>query len=216
MKKLFFAGIILIVILAIWVLSNWQKSNLSDTESFENIAQKLQNIAPQNNKLPENSPYQEFATSDGNFKINYPANWLKIDSAEILKALTPPDWAGKYSLETLFLAQSFTSDGFTQLIVYRGNFDMEIEGIVEEIKKNNQEQGWTVEIIESEVEIGEASFEAEYSRQGSPDLYSKEKILTIGNQAYLVSFVFPKEKLADFAQEADLVMDSIIALDKNE
>lgn len=215
MKKIFFVfSASLMLILAILFWSAWQKSNFSNTESLKNIIQKLRNVSPQNNESAVESQYQEFTNSDGEFKIKYPADWSAINSPEILTALTPLEWAEKYDLRTLFLAQDFTENSFIQLIVYEGNFDISAKEIIEEIKKNNQKQGWSVKIIESDVGETETTFEASYARQGSPNLYSKEKILVVGRQAYLISLIAPEEKWQDFAQEANLAINSA-AIDKN-
>lgn len=80
---------------------------------------------------------QEFISPDGQFKIQYPGDWLPLTEDNFLENLMPAELKEKYGLEMLLLAQRVKDNGLAQLIVYHGNFKEPIKEIMEEIKKNN-------------------------------------------------------------------------------
>lgn len=198
----------MIIILAVQALSAWRMSDLSNIESTKNIIPKLQNISLQNKGAGTGNQYQEFIDSEGKFQIEYPANWLGVNSAEILAALTPPEWAEKYDLKTLFLAQDFQGGKFAQLIIYNGTFNMPIEEIFNKKIEINEDQGWKIEIINSQTQEKEGIFETKYQRDTNTTLLIKEKILTSDNRSYLISITAMEKDWSSLEADIDKILDS--------
>lgn len=193
----FFSALILMV----WALS----SKKMPTPGIS--LPQIQDITSQNQN-EEPSSY-----SNGKLKIEYPSNWLGVNSAEILAGLTPPDWAEKYNLKVLLLAQNFQGGKFTQLIVYRGEFAMPIEEIFNKNKEGNEEQGWEIKVLESEIQENDAIFELEYKKEPGAALHAKEKILLNGNEAYLVSITAQENDWPETKETIDKIIDSAIMIE---
>ena len=201
----------LALILIIWLLSKWQgvnwQKNFMETTGF----QPTEEIS----YSPSKKGYEGFISPDGNLMMKYPADWLTIKEGSFLETTVPEDWQENYDLETLFLGQKIQGDGLTQIIVYQGNFDFSIEEIIEKMFSANREQGWQVEIINSEIGEKTGTLEARYSSEASYHLHSREKIIKDdGQNTYLISFIAPDDKWENFAQEADFIMNSVVILDK--
>ena len=203
MKKTYILLGFVILILAMWLLNDWQSGNWEENLP-PSVLPKLEAIEPE-----ELNGYKEFTSPDGKLKITYPAPWLTAENQELLTAATPKEWQEKYSAKTLFLTQYFKADKFAQLMIQEGVFDIPAEEIIEEMKKSNQKQDLNMEIVKSDTADDRTIFEARYLTANSPNLYSKEKILSIGEKTYLIAFITLEKNWPEFAQEADVILESI-------
>lgn len=193
------------LIVAIWLLSNWQGSNWQKNFIKTTGFQPPEEIS----YTPTQKGDKEFVSPDGKLKLKYPADWLVFEGNEFLETTVPQDWKEKYDLKTLFLSQKFRADGFAQIIVYQGSFDFPIEEIIEKMHATNREQGWRVEIIDSDIKEKTGVFETRSAVPQSYALYSKEKIIKEGeNNAYLISFIALDKDWQKFAGEADAILES--------
>lgn len=209
MKKIYIFLGFLVLLFTVALTRSWQTNKWETL--FKNPLPKLESIKQ------EAGNYQEFITQDGKFKIKYPADWFLIKDAEILEATAPEKWQAKHDFRILLLAQRFQTEKFAQLIISEGSFDIKIEEIIEEMKKINQEQGWRVEIVKSDIEEKEGVFEARYLIPNNPALYSKEKILS-GEKAedktkiYLIAFVALEKDWQEYSEQADFLLNSFLFL----
>lgn len=185
MKKLIFILLgFLVLISALGAASLWMAPDSSNIETL---------ISSTNKKPAGENQYQEFASSDAKFKIDFPSHWMAIKEEGLLQALAPQEWVEKYDLKVLFLAQNFQGGEFVQMVVYKGVFEIPIEEIFEEMKKTNENNGWTVEVLELEAYANEGIFEGKYKNRTGSFLHSKEKILIGRERGYLIS-LFALEK----------------------
>jgi len=202
-----FGFLIIILLLSystIWQFKKW-KENLPKEipkikiEEFEKIPELFspENFpfspeTPEGLPFLENIPFlknekvsqtavksKEFVSSDGRLKIQYPANWLELET-NLLEKAVPENLVKNYKLKFLFLAQKFGSDKSAQLIITEMtiNSRREIQEIINEIKNTAKAQGKEMEIIFSESKEKEFIFEAIYKKEGTPTLHSKDRMLT--------------------------------------
>jgi hypothetical protein len=124
--------------------------------------------------------YKEFISPDRKLKMKIPPNWLSLEAEGFRKAL-PERLVKNYNLELLFLALKFGGESSGQLVIGQmiAKPQIEIEEIFEEIKENVKEKGWEIELIKSEIGEKEILFEAIYKKEGSPILYSKDKLISL-------------------------------------
>lgn len=205
-KKVYILIGCLFLISIMWLLSSWQAS------IWQKSIEQPTRFQPFNKILdsPVEKDYEEFISPDGKLKMTYPANWLILKETQFLETTIPDGWKEKYNLSALFLAQYFEAEGFAQLIIYQGNFNISIEEIIEEMKKSNEAQGWEVAIVKSDIKEKECVFEAKYLIPNNPTLYSKEVIFTgEGTNTYFISFVSLEESWPNFEEQADLILQSI-------
>lgn len=204
MKKLLFILFgFFVLISAIWLLSSWQSGNWREN-LLQNVSPKLKAVEPE-----ESNNYKEFTSPDGKFKMKYSDSWLTVENQGLFTAAAPKEWQEKYNLATIFLAQSFSTGKFAQLMVQKGVFDIPAEEIIEEMKKTNRKQELNMEIVKSNTKDDKAVFEARYLTANSPNLYSKEAILSVGEKTYLIAFIILEKDWPEFAQEADAILESI-------
>jgi len=211
MKKplfIFFGFFVLISV--IWLLSNWQLQKW-EKNLLQDALPKLKAVGSE--ELPKpysslNSDYKEFVSSDGKLRMKYPVSWLTIENEGVFAITVPEKWGEKYNLKTVFLAQYFKADKFAQLMVQKGIFDIPTEEIIEKMQSNNLEQGLEMEIVQLSTENNKTIFEAKYLMANSPNLYSKEKILSLGGETYLIAFITLEKNWQGFSEEADFLLDS--------
>lgn len=209
MSKIYICFGFLVLIAIMLLLNNWQSRDWQKT-IFQNTLSELKTVNP--GGLPgfssTSSDYEEFASSDGKFKIKYPASWLIVENQGLLTASAPKEWQEKYNLKTLFLAQYFKADKFAQLMVQEGVFDIPAEDIIEEMKKINQKQDLNMEIVKSDIQDNKTVFEARYFIPNSSNLYSKEEILSIGEKTYLIALIALEKDWQGFNEEIDFIFNS--------
>lgn len=191
-KTLIIVGILLTILLMI-LINDWQ------TKDWQQEA--LEKVTGLNNEESTSLTYFEAP----GFKISYPANWIPLQTS--LSQLVPIDWKEKYGLKILLFSQNFNP--FIQLIVYEGEFNIPLEEVIEKMGKDNQEYGWEVKTIKSEIKNDEGIFELEYSIPGSQSLYTKEKAIKLGEKTYLISTVILEKDLTALSQQIDLILNSI-------
>lgn len=191
------------LISTLWLLNSWQSSDWQKN-LLQNTLPQLEAIEPE-----ELNGYEEFISPDGKLKIKYPGSWLVAENQGLLAAATPQEWQEKYNLETIFLAQYFKADQFAQLMVQEGVFDISNKEIIAEMKKINQEQELSMEIVKSDIRDDKTVFEARHSTTGSPNLYSQEAILSVGEKTYLIAFITLEKNWPEFTEEADFILNSV-------
>lgn len=189
-----------------WRFQNWEKgSRQKGSWSLDLDFKQLKEFS-----LFGKGETKEFINADGEFKIEYPADWATAEEKESLRGLVPENLKEKYNLEALVFAAKM-QDIFTQLIVYRGNFNLTMPEIVDEMQKINREQGRTMELISSDFQEKEGIFEAKYSSLTEEAIRSKGKILAgKGNGVYLILGYAPEKNWATFKEELDKILDSAI------
>ncbi len=179
--------------------SELKKISAPQIESEEKLLKGLPFFSSENN-------YQEFTSSDQKLKIKYPASWLVGPRTEYLQELIPPDWKEAHDLKIIFSAQYLGVKGFAQIIVYQGKFNFSVQEIFEKMHQTNRQQGWQVEILDSQIEKDEGIFEAIYTSETNK-FHSREKILkTDKENTFIISFVAPEQYWQNFTQEVDLVL----------
>jgi len=208
------AAFILVVVL-VGYFWNQQKKNFEEAASSQDLSQ-IKPILPEDILKTGESNYKEFTSPDGKLKIKYPSDWLEIKDEKSLEGIIPEEWKERYNLQTLFFAQELKTGEIGQIIVNKGDFDIQIEEIIEEMKKSNQTKGWTMEIINSNLEEG--IFEAKYQKTDHYDLHSKEKILFSDGQentkkAYLTAFIVFDKDWEKFENKANEVINSVQLVD---
>lgn len=206
MKKLFFTILgFSALILALGAVALWQMPKLSDLKPLQDILPKE---FPKMPSLTPKGESTEFISADGKFKADYPANWATVTEGELLEALVPAEWAEKYNLQAIFLAQNFWGGEFTQMVVYKGTFDIAIEEIFKKMQETNEANGWTVEVLESSAYANEGIFEGRYKNQAGTLSHSKEKILINGKEAYWVSFFALEKDWQGLEETIDKILKS--------
>lgn len=204
------------LILVLGVLAVWRMPDLSSLESLQTALPELQKISSLGNESVEENQYQEFISPDGKFKIEYPSHWLVLKEENLLQALAPPEWAEKYDLKTLFSAQNFWGGKFAQLIIYKGTFEISIEEIFEKMKENNEKRGWAVEVLKSDIKESEGIFEIKsQSTTTNTTIRSKEKILAVEKEAYLISLIALEKDWPDLVKKVDFIINSAQLLTKS-
>jgi len=157
-------------------------------------------------------PYVEYVTPDGNLKLQYPSNWLKIEGEGLKSASQIRE--EKYGTQIMFLATSLDMNKFGQLIIEKKGVDTfnGFEEIIEKMKENNEKGGWTMEILNQEIAEKEISFEARYSKEDRLNNHSKEKVLLLERDGektiYSVAFISFEKDWQDYEVEADFSIGS--------
>ena len=220
-KVLIVLGLLAIIfILAIASRQQWQKipkslsqnSSLLSPLQFDELKKELDAINPQGET--NGGSYSEFSDPENKFKIQYPSDWLAIKDETILGGLISEGAKEKFNLRALFLAQGLQKDNFGQIIFARGIFNMTPEKIIEVMQKDNQEQGWQMEIIKSDAQENEGTFEIKYQTPTGQLLHSKERVWTKGQDAYLLSFVVFEKDWEEFGEKADFAISASQVLTK--
>ncbi len=211
MKKIYiFLGLLVLIVFLVTV-RNWQVKNWEGLST--DLQPKLESIEvdqlPGFSSTQDASNYREFIAPDGKFKIKYPTGWFLIKDVETMGTTAPQEWKEKYDFQTLLLAQQFQAEKFTQLIISEGSFNIPVEEIIEEMKKINQEQGLKMEIIKSDVEDNKVVFEARYLMANSPNLYSKEEIMSAMEKTYLIAFISFEKDWQEVKGQADFILSSV-------
>ena len=212
MRKIIFISLgFLFLILALAALTLWRMPNLSGIKSLQDILPKkfLETIPAMKEKETE---LRGFISPDKKFKIEYPANWLTVDREELLKTLSPEEWAEKYNLQTLLLAQNFLGGSFSQLLIYGGTFEIPVEEIFDEMRRYNEKQGWTVEVVKLEIKENEGIFEGKYKNSAGTPIHSKEKILIGNEDGYLISIFALENDWQKLEQGIDKILNSAIMI----
>lgn len=208
------AAFVLVVVL-VGYFWNQQKKNFEEAASSKDLSQ-IKPILPEDILKTGENNYKEFISPDGKLKMKYPSDWLETKDEKFLEEFIPEEWKNKYNLQTIFFAQELKTGKIGQIIVNEGDFDIQIEEIIEEMKKSNQAKGWTMEIINLNLEEG--IFEAKYQKTDHYDLHSKEKILFSegkenAKKAYLIAFIVFDKDWEKFENKADEVINSVQLVD---
>lgn len=207
--------IILAVLIFVSLLTNffggYRLEKLSELTGFEDFPQ-IESMLPEQILEFEEGDYKKFVSPDGKLKAAYPPNWIETTNEEILEQLFSKEWTNKYVLKTILLAQGAKGEKLARLIISEGVFNIQFEEIIEEMKRNNQEQGWEMKIVELNPE--KQVFEAEYQKAGQIDIHSKEKILSSEQgKDYLAAFIVFDRDWEGFKKEAEKIINSIQLID---
>jgi len=203
--------LLLVIILAgITIKFFWKEyqEKMKGTTFSEGLS-KIQSILPE--EIFEEGgeySYKQFQSADKKLAARYPLEWLEITDQKLLQGLFSKEWTEEYQLKTLLFAQGVKGGNFNQLIVSEGIFNLEAEEIIEEMKKNNEVEGWDMEIVKKELEKG--IFEAKYQKTNQIDLHSKEKIILVDEgKAYLAAVIVFDKDWQESAKMAAEIIDSV-------
>jgi len=194
--------ILIIVLIAFLSLATyWQFRNFRKaiSENMPGLGIPQFEFSP----VPSEEKMEEFISPDGKLKVEYGANWIKVKIESLEKILKPERG------QALFFAQKVKLENIALAFLSIQELEIEQEEtpekIIEEMKKDSEEQGVETEILESSIETNQAIFEAKYKKQDL-SLRSKEKILLGENKAYIIKlFTFEKD-WKDFEEEIDEIL----------
>lgn len=196
-------AILILGFVTFWQLTTFNRS-LSDVKfpSFE---------VPETQPFgsSENITFQEFKSPDGKLKVEYPSDWIKMveESLSYLNQETVKEGA-----KILLFAQKFKLEkgSFASLVIQEINLEEEqsLEETVEQIKKDLEEKGGELEVLESEVEDKIAYLKLKYKREEGTILYSKEKIILEENKAYIVAVITLDIHWSEFEPETEEIFNS--------
>ena len=155
----------------------------------------------------ESTEYKEFVSPDGKLKLTYLADWTEIEG-EATKAF---EQELIEEAKSLFFAQKLKIKNrvFAFLLVRELNLGNDLEKIIEEIKKGVEEKGGGMEIANLEIKEGEASFEAQYKKDGNFIFSSKEKIFLGEDKCFLIMFMSLNNDWTGFEKEIKEIFDSV-------
>ncbi len=212
-KHLIIFGL-LIIIAGLTIITNWRFKNWQNGFNGGSLLEPLGLNVDEMQEISsaEETAFKKFTSQDSKLTISYPIDWVVLEQQEIIQAMAPKTWKEKYNLQTLLFALK-TNDESAQLVVYKGNFGLDAQGIIEEVKKTTKDQGWKMNIVSSEVEEKKAVFEAEYETSSGALFLSKEKILIAGDEAYLITALVSKTNWLSLAEEINAMIDSVSIID---
>lgn len=204
--RLFLLTILCILLLGL--ITSWQLKSFGENLAKSDIP-KFEMPSSESLLFPEYVGEQEFVSPDGKLKLKYPSDWMRGDenlleyfNQEIIKE----------EAEILFFGQKLNvkEKTFASLVIQKFSFPKEetTETIIQKLKDDSKEKGSEMEIVKIEEKEKEIVFEAQYKKQGEPDLYSKEKIIRSGEDNYLITFITLSNTWPDFKEEASRILDS--------
>jgi len=216
-------GLIGMVIL-LGIISTWNfrrigksllgKENLPKFETLE-TPQLQEIIRNLKEGAPSKTNYKVYITPDEQLKVKYPLNWIEVKDEEILEKIIPKEEAEKYGFEILFLAQKFQGGKYAQLKIYKSIQEEKgsINDIIERMRKINQEEGWGMKILSSDIKEKDGIFEALYQREGRLSIHSKERIILLETEtkskAYFIIFLAYDKDWGEVKEEANFIIDSV-------
>lgn len=126
----------------------------------------------------EGAEKKEFISEDKKLRLEYTSEWLEIEP-ERAKNFFSEELLQNYNGKIHFFAEKFSFGGIAILFVQEFSMqrETEIDDAIEEMKKNNEGQGRTMEILKIEKKDNEAVFEAKY--KGKYETHTKEKIFLL-------------------------------------
>lgn len=202
MKKSFYVPLgLLLFSLLLGLINKWSWQGLQKPLPQNNLESINTEAASPNN-------YKEFVATGKSFRINYPANWFRLEDENILAAFNSKEWGEKYALKTIFVAQNLQQGKFAQLMVQEGVFDISIKEILQKMEESNQKQQVEMGIIKSDIEGDRGVFEVKYLAPNAPTLYSKEMILLGEKNGYLIAFSALEKDWPEFSEEVDFLLNS--------
>jgi hypothetical protein len=86
------------------------------------------------------------------------------------------------------------------------------------MKRSSQEEGWKMEVIDSEIKENEAILEIKYQKEGHYSTHSKEKIIFFQpngeeKRVYLITFIVFDKDWSEFKEPAEEVFRTIQLVD---
>jgi len=162
----------------------------------------------------------DFISLDGKIKMTYSSDWNSLPTNLFLGKDIPNDLKEKYKLETLLFAQKAKNEEFAQLVVMGGIYDSKenVEKNINMMEKNNQKNGWKMEIINFN-KNDDITYEAKYEKEGGVSFHSKEKVVFLPpdeegeKKAYFFALVVYEQNWQDFKQEIENIINSIQVID---
>lgn len=200
-----FSCIVLLSFLSYWNIKRFQNS-LSEGGKIE--LPKIE--VPDINSIfsPEGTKEKEFVSSDGKLKFKYTSDWMELPK-DVSKNLLPEE--GTKIL--LYLQKiKLKEGGASFLIVQEIDFDqkkLSLEKLVEELKKNVEKKGATMEIISFEKKEKEGVLEIIYRVGKTTSLRSKEKIIENEGKFYIVSIFSSEKDWGIFKEEIEEILNSV-------
>lgn len=157
----------------------------------------------------ETKEYTEFITPDGKLKLNYPSHWMKM-APEVLEKLNQAITTEK-ARNLLFTQGTKLEKGAIIFLMVQELFleeEKSLEGLIE-ASKEGVKGGREVEISNLKIEGEIAYFEGDYKEEGSPPVYSKEKLILGDNKAYSVIILNLTNNWSEFEEEVNEILNSI-------
>jgi hypothetical protein len=157
---------------------------------------------------PSGESEQEWVSPSGRLKLTHSTSWTEttpsslgyFDQADIVLGET----------DLLLFAYQFDLDkqAFALLTVNKSTDQETLEEIMEEIRKNIEEQNGKIEIEISEADSGVSWLEMVWEYPNQPNFYSKGKAFFGAEKIYLVVFTTFQSDWSKFEQEAQEIFDS--------
>jgi len=208
-SKIFIIIILIIFLLGFavyWQFRTFQKS-LSQVGEIQFPKFEMPNI--EELLSSKNKEKKEFVSPDNKIKLKYSSTWIELDP-ETLEQMNKE--AVKEEGEILFFAQKFKLEkaALAFLTVQEiSKKEKSIEGFIETMKKETEEKGSKMEVIDLETKEGMASLEAKYQKEKSPPFHSKAKIFFTKDKIYLISIFSLEKDWQEFEKETDEILNSI-------
>ena len=209
-KKTLFLAIISIAILSL--TTSWY---------FKRVSKSLSQLELPKFEIPEfktflsqeTKEYTEFISPDGNLKVKYPSQWMKM-SPEVLERLNQSIVTEK-ARNLLFVQGAKMEKGVIIFLMVQESFLEEEKSLEELIEdgKEGVEGEREVEISNLKIEGEIAYFEGSYKEEGSPSVYSKEKLILGDNKAYSVIILNLTNNWSEFEKETNEILNSIQLVD---
>ena len=206
---------LLIIFILILVLS------LLVYQQFKGLQQSLAEVNLPKFEIPdinstfwsgEKEGYKEWTSPDGKLKMKYPSHWVETD-----ESFKNYFFQSTEEAEVLFFASKFNLESLGALnflVVEKLNVENNLEGIIEQMKKDAKESGGEIEITELNIGEKEAEFETEYKSKAGIIFYSKEKLLLAEEGVYSVKIFSQKNYWSKINNEAIEILDSLTLFQK--
>jgi len=166
-------------------------------------------------KLTEDS-CKEFLSQDERLKMKYPKDWEETENIDMTKII-PQEYIKQYNIQLPLFALKVKGYGyFSQLTVLEMeiNIQEDFKEVEKVLKKINQENGWSMTIINKTTEENIVIFETKYQKPGQTNMYAKEKIVFLEpkenkKKVYIVTISGPEESWQEISEEANFVINSV-------
>lgn len=209
-KKILFLAIIAVAILGLttfWYFKGVSKS-LSQLELPKFEIPEFKTFLSQ-----ETKEYTEFISPDGNLKVKYPSHWMKMPP-EVLERLNQSITIEK-ARNLLFAQGTKMEKGAIIFLMVQALFleeEKSLEELIEDSKEGTEGER-EVEISNLKIEGEIAYFEGNYKEEGSPSIYSKEKLILGDNKAYSVIVLNLTNNWLEFEEETNEILNSVQLVD---
>jgi len=197
--------ILLIVILGLSLTSYWRFNDFNKSLSEINLPEINFPETNLDDFLQAEEDYQEWISPDERLKLRYSTKWKSTN--DFLSQASDQIEVS----DILFSAYQLKIKEQTLVFLTVNEFNSEktLEEIIEKIEQDTEDKDGKIEIIS--VENGEEItwIEMSLKRSGSPDFYSKVKIIFDEQKTYLIIFTAQQVYWPEFEEEANEILNSM-------